>query len=402
MKFLLCAFVLILSVFVYPVTQFQSSELYYIFGFIETDLFNWYRMLLVSLMIPLIFLGIKKIEWQIAVYLLLLAVSTLLSRFPETSLYGTPMHHEGLFAILGYFGLYQAARKYGIFPKLEQCLDATVYITGFMAGLQLYYGNFLNFPPFKAALSGVVMTVEVWPIYANLGGPNNLGLFCSLMAPYALARKKYLQFCILAALLIGSQSRFAWLSVAITTMIISRRALWAIVAVALALSIVRHDIITERTIKAMNSIHYPIQDGDLSGRAYMWKRAIPVLKDSILLGKGPGTYLHYVPQFHERGDQIGFYHRAIDRPHNMFINIWASSGLLSLIALGSLVFKKLKTSKNYPLKLAIIGYLMAGVFTDSVLCVTPYFSLLLGGLIYEHNEARGNAKREVESRVGDS
>lgn len=404
MKFILCVFALALSVAIYPVTMLQHSEMLYIFNLIETDFFNWYRMILVSLMIPFIALKNAKlrVEWPIAAYLFLLLLSSIASRYPETSIYGTPMHHEGLLAILGYFGIYQAVKRTGIFYSLEKCLDAVVFITAGVAVLQVKYGNFLNFPLFKLLIPEIKMTAETWPIYANMGGPNNLGLFCSLFTPYALIRKKWIQFTLLLALLIGCQSRGAWLSVVITTALISRKYLLYIVVVALSLSVFRHDIITERGAKILSGLHYPIQDKDLSGRGYMWKRAVPVLKESILIGKGPATYLHYVPQFHPRGDAIGFLAHAIDRPHNMYINIWESSGLLSLLLLAYWMRKTLKESNDAALKMGVVGYLIAGVFTDSVLCVTPYLSIFLGGIINGSNdEARRYDKGTKRTRVGD-
>ncbi len=397
MKFILCAFVVVLSVTIYPFERLQNSELVYIFGLIEVDFFNRYRMILVALMIPFAF---RKTEWLLGAYLTLLLLSTVSSRFPVTATYGTPMHNEGLLALLGFFGVYQATRRCGIFPALEKCLDAVVYITAFIAALQLYYGNFANFPLFKMLAPNAQIRAESWPIYANMGGPNNLGLFCSLFTPYAIVRKKRLQTALLFALLIGSQSRFAWLSVIITTAVISRKHLLWMAVIALTLSVFRHDILTERFSRSF-PIHWPIRDGDLSGRAYFWKRAIPVLKDSIILGKGPSTYAHYIPQFHKRGDAIGFYGHAIDRPHNMFINIWQSSGLLSLLILGVWMRKKLLFANDASLKMGIIGYLIAVVFTDSVLCVTPYLSIFLGGINGSNDEKRRHGEGAGGSDLGD-
>lgn len=396
MKFILCAFAIVLSVTVYPITRIQGRELTYIFGLIETDVFNWYRMILVSAF-AVFALGIK--EWPIKICLALLILSAMASRFPGTVLFGTPMHHEGILALLGYAGVYHLSKAHGYGKALERSLDAVVYITAFIAGLQLYYGNFMNFPLFKPIMADLQMRVETWPIYANMGGPNNLGLFCSLFTPYAIVRKKKVQTVLLFALLIGSQSRFAWFSVLITTALASRRHLLIIALVAVTLSIFRHDILTDRFSKSI-PIHWPIQDGDLSGRAYMWKRSIPVLKDSIFLGKGPATYIHYVPQFHERGNAIGFLHHVIDRPHNLFINIWQSSGLLSLLILAYWMRKKLLLANDASLKMGIIGYLIASVFTDSVLCVTPYLSIFLGGINGSNNEARRHDKRTWRSYLG--
>lgn len=389
MKTALCVFAIVLSFAIYPIVMLQNSELLYIFNFIETDFFNWYRMILVGLASVYIFHC--RWSWSYLFFVILLLLSVLASSYPETSVYGTPMHHEGLIAIVGYLGIYHAAKHYGFFKGLERSLDAVIFITAFIGALQLWYGNFLNFPVFKWLISDIQMTAIKWPLYANMGGPNNLGLFCALFIPYAILRKKWVQLLLLSALLIGSQSRGAWLSVIVTTTIISRKyLLYAFIGLAI-LAVPMRETITSRIIQSVDHIHWPIRDGDLSGRAYMWKRAIPVLKDSIILGKGPATYLHFVPQFHERGNAIGFQMQAIDRPHNMFINIWQSTGLLSLLVLAFALYKILKAGKDASLKMGVIGYLIAGIFTDSVLCVTPYFLIFLGGLSSEHRETRRSA-----------
>lgn len=392
MNLILSGFIIILSLTVYPAILVQNSELLYIFNFLEFDFFNWYRMLLVAPMAA--FLFCRRVEWPIVLFLICLFLSSIFSKYPETVLYGTPMHHEGVFAILGYIGIYQLAVYTGISRSVEKSLSAVVYITAFIACLQLYYGNFLNFPFFKIFIPEVPMRAEVWPIYANLGGPNNLGLFCSLVMPYALIRRKWLQFFLLSALLIGCQARGAWLSVFLTTAFISKKCLLFIILLALCLSVFKHDLIKRRVLHTINNIHFPPEDGDLAGRIYMWKRAVPFLKNSILIGRGPATYIHDVPQFHPRGDAIGFFNHAVDRPHNTFINIWHGTGLLSLLTLAYWIIGKLRIGADASLKMGVIGYLIASVFTDSVLCVTPYFLIFLGGINGSNNEARRFNQRE--------
>lgn len=380
MRRVLCFFSIILAVAVSPAVLSINSELVPIFNYFETDFFNWYRMLLVAAFGILPAVRIQKESLWVAAYAVLLALSNVASRFPETSLYGTPMHHEGFFALLGYVGIFIAAKKYGLFPELEKCLDIVVYITVFVAFLQVVYGNLLSFPLFKALISNPNITVATWPLYGNMGGPNNLGLFCALFIPYAILREKHLQAVLLIALLIGSQARGAWLSVLLTTAFISRRYLLYAALIGLILSIAMRDIVSGRIRATLHEIHYPIRDKDLDGRAYMWKRAIPMLKDSILLGEGPGTYMLYFPQFTSRGDDMGFKSLAVDRPHNMFINIWQGTGLLSLLILAIAAVNIIRQGIDPSLQMGAIGFLLAGLFTDSVLCVTPYFLIFMGGL----------------------
>lgn len=394
MKYFLYAFFVALSVAVYPKALLQNSELLHIFNILEVDFFNWYRMILVAGMTPFIFC--TRLETPLIFYLIILLISSIASIYPETVLYGTPMHHEGLFALLGYLGIYQASKKWGT-PKLrENIITTSVLITATVAGMQLYYGNFLNFPLFKNLLPEVQMHAVAWPLYANMGGPNNLGLLCALLMPHTLVRKNWFSFALFGIMLICSQTRGAWVSVLITTSLISRRALGITLLALAVVSVVKPSLTIDRVSNALENLHWPLQDGDLSGRAYMWKKAVPTLEQNILLGSGPSTFVHYVPQFHERGDKIGFSAHVIDRPHNLFINIWHSTGLLSLLVLGYWLMRKLRNCTDASLRYSVIGFLIAGVFTDSVLCVTPYLSLLIGG-INEHNEARGHGQGEASA-----
>lgn len=390
MRFVLPAFVVVLSVTLYPVIRLQHSDLYQTLNLIETDLFSWYRMILLSFMIPFIF--VERASLALLSYLALLLLSHFTSRFPETSLYGAPLPHEGTLALLGYIGVYQLTKKYGYSKPLEKSIDAVVYITAFISLLQVCYGNFFNFPPFRLLLPEIEVEATQWPLYANMANPNSLGLFCALIFPYALIRKKKIISLLLLTMLIGSQTRGAWLSALITTAIISRKYLLYVLGLSVLLCIpIRGDIL-ERVKRT--DLHYPIRDEDISGRAYMWKRAIPVMKDSIVLGKGPSTYLLHIPQFHERGNRIGLQGIAIDKPHNLYINIWISTGLLSLVLLGIYLIKIVRGGRDASLKCGVLGYLIAGIFTDSVLCVTPYAIIFLGGLSHEYHEARRHDQRK--------
>lgn len=382
MKIILCLLAVLLSVAVYPVVLHLNSELRTDFGFIEVDFFNWIRLLLVAPMICFVPLIRNK---ALALYALLLFVSCFLSRHPETSTYGSPNNHEGLIAILGYLGIFALAFKTGIFPALEKCFRAVVWITAITALLQLIYGNFLNFPLFKHFLPPFEMNAIEWPLYANMGGPNDLGLFCALFLPWALVKRHWLEAIALIGLLIGCQTRGAWVATIITTAFISRRYLLYLALAACLFSLVRHDIVLDRIRVSMNALHYPVRDSDLSGRGYIWRASWPILKGSILTGKGPGTLIAELPQKTPRSEKV-LEGLVVGKPHNMFINTWEASGLLSALVLSGFVLGTILLGKDLGFKLGALGFLITGLITDSVLSVTPYFVMFLGGLAREYNE----------------
>ena len=132
-----------------------------------------------------------------------------------------------------------------------------------------------------------------------------------------------------------------------------------------------------------------------SARGYIWSRSIPLLKDNLILGKGPDTFVLEFPQ----NDLIGKYYAydtpnmTVDKPHNLYLQIALNNGLIALIAfLAIMLIYIVDSLKLYALKkeygtselfgaaisLGVIGYLLTGVFNDSVISVAPIFWILLG------------------------
>lgn len=132
-----------------------------------------------------------------------------------------------------------------------------------------------------------------------------------------------------------------------------------------------------------------------SARGYIWSRSIPLLKDNILIGKGPDTFVFQFPQ----NDLIAKYYAygnpntIVDKPHNLYLQIALNNGLIALIAfLGIMIVYIVDSFRLYALKrqyehsqifgaaisLGIIGYLLAGIFNDSIISVAPIFWIVLG------------------------
>ncbi|WP_026885134.1 O-antigen ligase family protein [Clostridium beijerinckii] len=132
-----------------------------------------------------------------------------------------------------------------------------------------------------------------------------------------------------------------------------------------------------------------------SARGYIWSRSLPMLKDNLILGSGPDTFVFRFPQ----NDLIGLYYTygspntIIDKPHNLYLQIALSDGIIALLAfLAVMVIYIIDSMKLYALKkdftksqklgaatcLGVIGYLFAGVFNDSVVSVAPVFWIVLG------------------------
>ena len=132
-----------------------------------------------------------------------------------------------------------------------------------------------------------------------------------------------------------------------------------------------------------------------SARGYIWSRSLPMLKDNLILGSGPDTFVFRFPQ----NDLIGLYYTygspntIVDKPHNLYLEIALSDGIIALLAfLAVMAIYIIDSMKLYALKkdftksqklgaatcLGVIGYLFAGIFNDSVVSVAPVFWIVLG------------------------
>jgi hypothetical protein len=132
-----------------------------------------------------------------------------------------------------------------------------------------------------------------------------------------------------------------------------------------------------------------------ASRGYIWGRTLPLLKNAIFVGYGPDTFPGHFPNYDLVGKlKYGFtIFKNIEKPHNMYLQLFFNFGLLALLAFFSLILlycmnsiKKIGTASDESFEFVmavgilagIIGYLAAGVFNDSVVTVAPVFWTLLG------------------------
>lgn len=132
-----------------------------------------------------------------------------------------------------------------------------------------------------------------------------------------------------------------------------------------------------------------------SSRGYIWSRSLPIMLDSLLVGKGPDTFFIEFPQ----GDLLGKLYaygtpnELVDKPHNLYLQIGINEGGIALLAfLVMMIAYLIDSFRLYALHreydrqqivgaavaLAIIGYLGAGFFNDSIVSVAPIFWVLFG------------------------
>lgn len=141
--------------------------------------------------------------------------------------------------------------------------------------------------------------------------------------------------------------------------------------------------------------------GMFTGRGYAWVNSLPILKETWLIGKGPGNFAYYFKHFdyvgmlttHKTAKQI------IDKPHNAYLQYTMEVGLPAAIAFFGIfagillkavkgVWKKreekqiLETSVfHIGAIVSVIGFFVCSLINDSMITVTPIACMIAGALL---------------------
>jgi len=151
-----------------------------------------------------------------------------------------------------------------------------------------------------------------------------------------------------------------------------------------------------------------------SSRGYIWSRSFPLMPSRTIIGSGPDTFINAFPKDEMVSRQRFFNnpYQIVDKAHNIFIQIWVSTGGISAIALLALfghylftTFRSLIKSKgeplfSYGLRLGLLcgisAYCMSSMATDTTIGSTGVFFVLLGvgyGLNYHCNKTDNKTKQ---------
>lgn len=157
-----------------------------------------------------------------------------------------------------------------------------------------------------------------------------------------------------------------------------------------------------------------------SRRGYIWSRTFPLLKDHMVVGSGPNTFVYEFPNDDYIGmKNVGYDGSIVTKPHNMFMQIWVQTGFLSLLAFLALYavyfassmklyFRKTGYSRGDLLGIGILlgtfGYLVTGLANDSTVAVAPVYWCLLGAgmAVNRWNMLTGGIADEGQERTADS
>lgn len=144
-----------------------------------------------------------------------------------------------------------------------------------------------------------------------------------------------------------------------------------------------------------------------TGRGYIWLNTLPIIKDCIIKGKGAGNFPFYFIQNDIAGlfNAHGTYRLIIDKPHNWYLQIAVTSGILSLIAvlilfvmffISGVKFFVNTSSEDFIknddnifiicLFTGLFGFMLTGIVNDSIISVNPFFWFNFGIAFYWLND----------------
>ncbi len=133
----------------------------------------------------------------------------------------------------------------------------------------------------------------------------------------------------------------------------------------------------------------------MSNRGYIWSRTIAMIDTHFIKGVGADNYPLAFPQDDFVAKlKIGMdANTVVDKPHNLYLQIATNTGVLSLLSLlvawavyiisslklySKILFDSLEKYIGGFTFISVIGYLLTGIFNDSVVSVAPIFWILLG------------------------
>lgn len=89
-----------------------------------------------------------------------------------------------------------------------------------------------------------------------------------------------------------------------------------------------------KDISARTNVATGRYDNLFTGRGYIWRNTLPVIRNTLVFGHGAGTFEMYFKQFDFVGllNSQGNVDLIVDKPHSLYLQIACNQGLLCSIA----------------------------------------------------------------------
>ncbi|CRK80179.1 O-antigen ligase family protein [Neobacillus massiliamazoniensis] len=358
-------------------------------------------------------------ESLMVIFLILIACSTLFS--VKKSLVGDGTEHQGILIMLSCFLLFCLASR--LEPRHMERLCQLIIFSSFLAAVySILQFHHLAFLPQDAVMQFGRRT------FSFFDNPDYFGSYLTLVIPITFtaflltlkSKRSVLYFIILCTQLLSlleSQTRSAWIGVAIGFFII---AIWVVrkrkqLVKTLALMIVAFCLIftvsssfshqnnASRALSITKDVQKIVKNQNAgsagASRWYIWQVSMPLIANHFWLGTGPNTFEQVFPKDSSQTKKYFGNDKVYDE-NNDYLQIALTMGvpalLIYLLILSLILFKGFRKAEeldvqqqlaSYGLLAAIIGYLVQAFFNISVISVAPYFWLLLGFVVNRNKES---------------
>lgn len=357
---------------------------------------------IVSLIILIIMIKDKNINIDLIIkvlglFILLILISTIFSMDILQSIFGGFRRYEGVITFISYAVVFIAAKNYLELNKKNIEIFLILGLVMSVYGVSQFYG----FDPFpRDSFHSTLMEC-----YGFLGQRNFFSSYLLILLGISISlfifwgKYKYLIYsCTYFSALIGTMTRGGWLSLAVFCFIglffiikNKEKLIRAVIIVALFVSIffIMNFFKGGEVKDRFDTIKTDITDvthSSGSGRIAIWDASTYIIKEKPILGTGPSNFfkgiMEIVPKegFWWSGSNV-----IVDKAHNEYLNIAATTGIPSLIAYLMLIFLIIKNvwenisdDKFKVIFIVILGYLIQASFNISVVSVAPVFWIILG------------------------
>ena len=365
---------------------------------------------------------VDKKDILILAFLLLIVASTFLSSDIKTSIFGHTSRYEGLITFITYICIYLCAKKffrYENYKELFNILFIVYMLIGILGIAQRYINFFVLFPIFNKG------------ICATFGNSNFFGSFISIVLPITIAifvfkgnKRAFILSLVMFFNLISCTVRSAWVAFIIYFIIFLiylikeknikyfKRLVFCIICFTSIFiflfnepKLIRKRIqldnknkrakimsIDRQINKTVKELNQTKETGNYSkvgsGRIEIWSMTLKLIKQVPIFGCGTDNLYNGLQKYcPEEFDT--FFNRTntyVDKAHNEYLNIAATTGIPSLIVylifLSLVLFPKLKIMFKDKtiliLSLAIGSYLIQAFFNISTLGIAPLLYMILG------------------------
>lgn len=341
---------------------------------------------------------------SLSIYMLLVVLSTFMSIDINRSIWGRPLRWEGLIILICYSIVFYYSK---VMPLNKNLLIKVFCLASFAIAL---YGILQHFG-IDPLPRDIFRRNWINYSYGTSGNPDFLGSLIVLSSPFALyiflRENKYIYliiFLIQFICLIFTRSRGPFIGFTVSLLILfcyiirdsyfRKRILSSLALIIILFTIINitsDNIYFKRVMtipKNAFSIITAQKNNDYagSGRIYIWKKTLQLIKARPMIGYGPDTFdLSYMSKFGK--ESISHLGPIIeDKAHNEYLQIAYASGLPALISYLMFILASIyiginnmnKENLSLPLAAGCAGYLVQAFFNISVVSVAPVFWVLLG------------------------